>query len=127
MTVTDPLRAAEILAEAMAVLLPPVSRVAMWLVPLLLLAWVVWSSLGRTVVLRRIDGSLHGRPLTLMALQAVRMLALAASFVVWFFCLQWAASMTVTGPLARGGEPNLVGYFALGSSRRWGCLRCGRW
>jgi hypothetical protein len=66
------------------------------------------------VVLQRIDGSLQARPLTLMALQAVRMLALTASFVVWFFCLQWAASVTVTDPIAHGGEPNLVGYFALG-------------
>lgn len=114
MTVTNPLRASEILAEVMAVLLPPVSRAAIWLGPLLMLAWVVWSSLGRTVVLQRIDGSLQARPLTLMALQAVRMLALTASFVVWFFCLQWAASVTVTDPIAHGGEPNLVGYFALG-------------
>ncbi len=57
MTVLDPMRAAETLAEAMAVLLPPVSRVAVWLVPLLLVTWVVWSSLGRTVVLRRVDSS----------------------------------------------------------------------
>ena len=114
MTVTDPLRTAGTLAEAMAVLLPPVSRVAVWLVPLLLGGWVVWSSLGRTLVLRRVDGSLHARPITLMGLQTIRVLALAASFAVWFACLQWAASTTVTGPLERGGEPNLVGYFALG-------------
>jgi len=31
MTVTNPLKASETLAEAMAVLLPPVSRVAVWL------------------------------------------------------------------------------------------------
>src|ERR1700754_4143921 len=36
MTVTDPMRAAGTLAEAMAVLVPPVSHVAVWLVPLLL-------------------------------------------------------------------------------------------
>lgn len=114
MTVTNPLRASEILAEALAVLFAPVNRVAVWLVPLLMLAWVVWSSLGRTVVLRRIDSTLRAVPLTLMALQAVRMLALTASFVVWFFCVQWAAGVTVTNPLAHGREPNLVAYFALG-------------
>jgi len=113
MTVTDPLRASQTLAEAMAVFLPPVSRVAMWLVPLLLLVWIVWSSLGRTFVLRRADSGLHARVGTMMALQAIRVVALSAAFLLWFVCLQWAAGTTVTGPLAGGGEPNLVGYFAL--------------
>jgi hypothetical protein len=114
MTVTNPLRASETLAETMAALLPPVSRVAVWLVPLLLVVWIIWSSLGRTVVLRRVDGSLQARPVTLMALQAIRVVALAGSFAVWFLCLQWAAKTTVTAPLEQGGEPNLVGYFAIG-------------
>ena len=113
MTVTQPMQAAETLAQAVAVLLPPVTAVAVWLGPLLLVTWVVWSSLGRTVVLRKIDVSLHARPFTLMVLQAIRIVALIASFAVWFACLQWAAGQTVTGPLSRGGEPNLVGYFAL--------------
>lgn len=113
MTVTQPMRAAETLAEAMAVLLPPVARLAVWLVPLLVVTWVVWSSLGRTVVLHRIDSALHARPWTLMVLQAIRVIALAASFALWFWCLQRAADVTVIGPISRGGEPNLVGYFAL--------------
>ncbi len=41
------------------------------------------------------------------------MVALAGSFVVWFLCVQLAANVTVLGPIAAGGEPNLVGYFAL--------------
>jgi len=113
MTVTDPLRTSETLAVAMAALLPPVSRVAVWLVPLLLVVWVVWSSLGRTVVLRRADSRLHARPGTMMVLQFIRVIALTAAFIFWFFCLQWAAATTVTGPLTRGAEPNLVAYFAL--------------
>jgi hypothetical protein len=113
MTVTNPLRASETLAEAMTALLPPVSRVVVWLAPLLIFVWVIWSSLGRTVVLRRVDRSLHPRPLTLMALQAIRMLALAGSFVAWFLCVEWAARVTVADRLSQGGEPNLVGYFAL--------------
>lgn len=113
MTVTDPLRASETLAEAMAVLLPPVSRVAIWLVPALLATWVIWSSIGRTVVLRRADNRLHARVGTMIVLQAIRVVALAGSFLLWFLCLQWYAQRTVTGPLTRGAEPNLVGYFAL--------------
>lgn len=113
MTLIDPLRAAETLAEAAAVLMPPVSRVAVWLVPVLLIAWVVWSSLGRTVVLRRVDRSLRAKPATLMVLQTIRMAGLAVSFAAWFLWLQWAARVTVRAPLERGSEPNLVGYFAL--------------
>jgi hypothetical protein len=41
---------------------PAVLRVAAWLGPLLLVVWVVVSSVGRTVVLRRADARLHARP-----------------------------------------------------------------
>ncbi len=98
----------------MAVLLPPVLQVAVWLVPLLLVVWVVVSSVGRTVVLRRVDGRLHARPGTLMVLQAVRVVALAGKLCGVVLCAcEWVAEWTVTGPMAAGGEPNLVGYFAL--------------
>jgi hypothetical protein len=113
MTVLDPLNAAQTIAQALAVLLPPLLQVAAWFVPLLLVVWVVWSSLGRTLVLRRADRSLKARPLTLMILQGIRMFALAASIWVWFLCLTWAGKMTVTGPLLAGEEANLVGYCAL--------------
>ena len=113
MTVTRPLEAAQILAGAMAVLLPPISRVAVWLVPLLLLTWVVWSSLGRSIVLRRADPQLHARLGTTMVLQLIRVFVLAAAFFLWLISLRWAASVAVTGPLERGGDPNLVLYFAL--------------
>jgi hypothetical protein len=113
MTVVDPMGAVGTVAQTLAILLPSVWQVAVWLVPLLLVGWVVVSSVGRTVVLRRADSRLHGRPMTLMALQALRMLALGGSFLVWFLCVQWAGRMTILGPLSAGGEPNLVGYFAL--------------
>jgi len=112
MTVTRPMEAAETLAMTAGVLLPPVLQAAAWVVPLLLIAWVVWSSLGRTLVLRRADPELHVRLLTTMALQLLRVIALAAAFFLWLVCLRWAASVTVTGPLERGADPNLVIYFA---------------
>jgi hypothetical protein len=113
MTVTRPLEAAQILAGAMAVLLPPISRTAVWLVPLLLITWVVWSSVGRAFVLRRADPDLHLRLATTMVLQFIRVVILAAAFLLWLVSLRWAASMAVTGPLERGADPNLVLYFAL--------------
>ncbi len=113
MTVLDPMGSATTLAKAMEVLLPPVLRVALWLVPVMVVAWVVMSAVGRTVVLRRVDGRLHSRVGTLIVLQAVRVVALLGSFVVWFWCMERVAEMTVMGPVAAGGEPNLVGYFSL--------------
>ena len=92
---------------------PDVLHVAMWLVPVLLVAWVVVSSVGRTVVLRRMDARLHARVGTLMVLQAVRMVALVGSFALWFGCLRWVADVTVTRPVMAGAEPNLVLYFAM--------------
>jgi hypothetical protein len=105
--------AAETLSQVAGELLPAVSRVAEWLGPLLLVVWVIVSSVGRTVVLRRVDAGLHARTGTLMILQAVRMAALAGSFAAWFECLQWAGRYAVNGPITAGAEPNLVGYCAI--------------
>jgi hypothetical protein len=113
MTVLDPMGATTTLAKAMMALLPPVLSVALWLAPLLVVVWVVVSAVGRTVVMRRVDGRLHARLGTLIVLQAIRVVALLGSFLVWFWGMEWAAGLAVTGPIAGGGEPNLVGYFAL--------------
>lgn len=113
LTVTDPMGSVTKLAGAVALLLPMVLQVARWMVPLLLLVWVVVSSIGRTVVLRRADALLEARPLTLIGLQVVRVLALGGSFAIWFALMVWAGSTAITEPLGRGGEPNLVTYSAL--------------
>jgi hypothetical protein len=97
----------------MEMLLPAVLRVALWLAPMMVVAWVVVSAIGRTVVMRRVDRRLHNRVGTLIVLQAVRVVALLGSFGVWFWCMEQVAELTVTGPVAARGEPNLVGYFAL--------------
>jgi hypothetical protein len=113
MTVLDPMGSAAILAKVMEALLPGVLRVALWLAPLMVVVWVVVSAIGRTAVLLRVDGRLHRRVGTLIVLQAVRVVALLGSFVVWFWCMERVADWTVTGPVAAGDEPNLVGYFSL--------------
>jgi hypothetical protein len=113
MTVLDPMASAATLAKALALLLPPVLHVALWLAPLLVVTWVVVSSVGRTIVLRRADARMHRRIGTLIVLQAVRVIALLGSFAVWFWGMERVAEWTVTGPMATGGEPNLVAYFSL--------------
>jgi hypothetical protein len=113
MTVLDPMASAATMAKAMQALLPPVMRVTLWLAPVMVVAWVVVSAVGRTVVLRRVDERLHREVGTLIVLQAVRVVALLGSFAVWFWCMERVAEWTVTGPVEAGGEANLVGYFAL--------------
>lgn len=113
MSVFDPMSAATTLSQAADVVLPPLIRVAEWMGPLLLVVWIVASSIGRTFVLRRVDAELYTRAGTLIVLQTVRIVALIGSFVVWFVCLKWAARIAVSGPLAMGREPNLVLYCAI--------------
>lgn len=113
MTFLDPVSAAGTLTAAATNLLPGILHTAAWLAPVLLGAWIVISSLGRTAVLRRADPTLHARPLTLMALAAIRLIFLFASFALWFVCLQVAARAAITNPIAAGQEPSVVLYCAL--------------
>ncbi|QHN03880.1 hypothetical protein FTO74_11225 [Granulicella sp. WH15] len=109
----DPMGVVSRFTAAAGVVLPDLLHIAAWLAPLLVAVWIVVSSLGRTLVLRRADPALKGRPATLMVLQTIRMVALVASFGLWFWCLRTAARVCVEGPIAAAQEPNLVGYCAL--------------
>ena len=106
-TVLDPTRAANDIAAVVDLLRPPVWQIARWLVPVLMVGWAIASGLGRTVVLRRYDRTLHPKAGTLIALQFVRVLSLLVTVFVWWTVLQWIAGATVAG-----AEPNLVVYFA---------------
>jgi hypothetical protein len=113
LTITDPLGAASRVATALGLLLPPLLLVARWAVPVLLVAWLLVSTIGRSLVLRRVDPAMRMRPLTLGLLQLVRAVALGASLLLWVVLLRWAGATAVSEPLARGGSPELVLYFAI--------------
>lgn len=113
MSLLDPMSAAATLAQVGTQLIPPALRVAEWLAPLLLVVWIVVSSFGRILVLRRFDARLHARPLTLMLLQAARMAALMVSFALWFASMRAATEVAVKLPIAADHEPNLVLYCAM--------------
>ncbi len=103
----DPVIAAQILSAVVDALLPSVRAVAIWFFPVFLLVWAIFSGLGRVAVLRRYDARLHRAPLRVVALQWLRMLALAGSIAVWWLCLRHVAQVSLGGP-----QPNLVAYFA---------------
>ncbi len=103
---TDPMGASTTIANFAAVVGPDVYAAAAWIVPLLLVVWTVVSGVGRTLLLRRMDGTLHARPATLVVLQLLRVLPLAAVFAAWWFGLQKLAQHTVL----TGGEPQMMVY-----------------
>jgi len=109
----DPMGAVGKFTGAIAILMPDVRHVAVWLMPVLIAVWIVVSSFGRTRVLRRADPTLTARPITLILLQTIRMAALAASFAAWFWCLNTAGHVAVEAPILAGQEPNLVGFCAM--------------
>ena len=109
----SPVGAAGKLAGAITALLPGLEHVAVWLVPALLVGWVVVSALGRTAVLRRVDPALKAKPLTLMGLHATRVAVLALVVLLWLRLLTAVGRAEVTGPIAAGAEPNLIGFCAL--------------
>jgi hypothetical protein len=106
-SLNDPGQAGQQLTLAAAALSPRVEQTALWIGPVLILAWAVISGLGRTAVLRRLDSALRPAPFTLIFLQLLRMTALAAVCLGWYRAIQWAAGATLDA-----ASPNLVAYSA---------------
>ncbi len=113
LTITDPLGATSRVATALGLLLPEMLHAAAWVLPLLLAAWLLASTAGRTLVLQRVDRRLRIHPVTLGSLQFIRILALGTSLLLWGLLVSWAGTTAVTAPLAAGGPPQLVEYFAI--------------
>ena len=113
LSLTDPMGAASRLATDLGLLLPPLLQTAAWVAPLLLTVWLVVSTVGRSLVLRRVDPAMRIRPWTFGVLQLVRVLALGTSLLVWFALVRWASATAITAPLAAGGQPQLVEYFTI--------------
>ena len=107
LSLSDPLGAGQQLTAAAAALTPLVAQAALWLGPLLAVAWAVASGLGRSAVLRRLDPALRPAPFTLILLQLLRIATLAAVCVGWYRAIGWAANTTLSG-----AAPNLVAWSA---------------
>jgi hypothetical protein len=123
LSLQNPLNAAQQVASTVTLVLPPVAQVGRWLAPLLAVAWALASGLGRSLVLERMDSEMHPARVTLILLQFLRLMALAAAFIAWWFALRWAAVLTLSQ-----SPPNLVGYSAwviclsLGAFTAWALL-----
>jgi hypothetical protein len=107
-TVLKPVEAVESIKRVFAPLAAPVFAELLWLLPLAVLVWTAAGALGRSVVLRRLEPRLRPRVTIVFAMSACRTVCLLGVFGLWG-ASWWAAVLwTVTGPMSRGGEPNLV-------------------
>jgi hypothetical protein len=107
LSLSDPLGAGQQLTVAAATLTPTLMRAALWLLPLLAVAWAIASGLGRSAVLRRLDPALRASRLTLILLQLLRIAALVAVCVGWYRAIGWAADANLSS-----AAPNLVAWSA---------------
>jgi hypothetical protein len=113
MTVFKPLEAFGAMHAAVAAIVPAAKPVAVWLLPLAAVMWLVVAAVGRTVVMRRFDKTLHARPLTLLVLGVLRAALLAGAWALWVWVVLKAGAIAITGPAAAGGEPDVVLYSAV--------------
>ena len=77
-----------------------------WLLPAAILGWVLFSGVGRSLVLKRLEPRLRFRPLEMIVLQAAWLALLAGACWGWFRSMQWVAATHITA----NGEPDLIGY-----------------
>jgi len=90
--------------------------------------WLVVAAVGRTMVLRRLDGRLQPRRFTMLVLGALRAGLLAVVWGLWLYGVGVAVRVSITGPASRQAEPSVVLFCAmlivgtLGLYVLWGAL-----
>ena len=113
MTVFKPVAAFATMHAAWVTVMPAVKPVASWLLPFAAVLWVLTAAVGRTAVWRRFDKTLHARRGTLLVLGMLRAALLTGAWAVWVWVVWKAGVIAITGPAARGGEPDIVLYSAI--------------
>jgi hypothetical protein len=75
--------------------------------------WIAIATIGRAIILRRLDPALTTKPLTLFALGLLRTLFATLALIAWVAISTWSVSHFVWTPVTTGGDPNVVLAFAL--------------
>jgi hypothetical protein len=112
-TVFQPVAAIRTIEAAVAALLDPSLAFLRKMVPVAIVVWLLIATLGRTIVLRRLDSKLKARRVTFFLLSAIRVALLAAAWWVWGWGVGCALRVTITGPASQGAEPSVVMFCAL--------------
>ncbi len=85
----------------------------LWLIPAGAVLWLVAAAVGRTTVLRRLDGALHARRFAMLVLGTLRAGLLVVVWGIWIYGVQSAVRVSITGPAARQAEPSVVLFCAM--------------
>ena len=83
-----------------------------WLAALAVV-WIIASTTGRALILRRLDPTLKTQPSTLLLLGALRTASVIAIALVWAAACRGVIEAIVLRPVALREDPNLVLAFAL--------------
>lgn len=110
---TDPMAASIKLSAFITLVLPGLEHTLLRLGPLLLLWWILLSTLGRTVLLRRLEPGMRPRIPTLLLLQILRLLPILAVAAAWWFGQRAIGAVAIVNPILRGGEPLTMLYVGL--------------
>ena len=94
-------------------LAPLAGKPVLWWVGGLFALWILGWTVGRGVVMRRMEPGLVWRPGTLLALGVLRVASIVAVMLAWFAGCKWVIAAMVLRPAVARQEPNLVGAFAL--------------
>ena len=84
-----------------------------WLVPVVVVLWLVGAAVGRTFVLRRLDRTLQPRRFAMLMLGTLRAGLLVAVCGLWLWGVGVAVRISITGPAARQAEPSIVLFCAM--------------
>ena len=84
-----------------------------WLIPVVVVLWLLAAAVGRTLVLRRLDPGLRARRFAMLVLGALRAGLLVVVWALWVGGIGWAARVSITGPAAAHAEPSLVLFCAM--------------
>ncbi len=86
---------------------PHVLLVLRWLLPAAATLWIVFSGLGRGLLLERMGPDIRFRPFIMMVTQGAWLGLFVLAVWGWLRSMQWVAATHI----AVSGEPDLVGYF----------------
>jgi hypothetical protein len=76
-----------------------------------MVGWAITSGIGRAFVLRSLAPGRRFRPLSLLLLQLLRIVALVLTVYAWFAMVRWAAARDIF-PVPVGTEPSMVAFAA---------------
>jgi hypothetical protein len=94
------------LSQALAKYSPLVAHELQWILPIAAMAWIVVSSLGRSLALKLAETRVPLRPAEMIVLQAAWLALFGGICWGWFQSMAWTAA----AHFPVGSEPDLIGF-----------------